>query len=224
MSRAVVWALTWAALCATCTAYKRVGERKLFYIYDFPTVPLDMYPNRSIKLGERTVKERGKLVSVPSVWKHDFNENEGFGKVHNGTMLLETWQYSSFRLVLARLMRSKYRTRNISEAEMFFIPWDSGAESYVDEFGSYRNVGNPTGDYLLNELRREQTFYQNHGYDHFLVHSTSLVAHKVGVKLREILLFGGNITVATVERLPFLHGFVVLLLCLYGSLLIFNHC
>ena len=150
-----------------------------------------------------TWPKRDIELSTTSVWKHAFNENEGFGHFYNGTEYFETWQYSSFRLILSRLLRSKYRTRDITKASLFFIPYDSGAECYVDEKGEYRSIGNPAGDYAFEELLKAQpTLHKNGGYDHFYVHSSSLTAHKTSTKMRKIYEFCPNMTYLTVEKLP----------------------
>jgi hypothetical protein len=151
---------------------------------------------------------RNVTLGPKTVWKHAFNENEGFGQHYADTAYYETWQYASFRVILSRLRRSSYRTYNASEASLFFIPYDTGSECYVDYSGEYRNIGNPMMDIagpLINNLPYVR---RNHGYDHFIIHASSLVAHKVSLKLKILLLSCANMTIITVERLPRLHHFI----------------
>lgn len=158
---------------------------------------IDMWPSHNVTLFYRT-----------TVWKHDFNENEGFGKHMESAGFFETWQYASFRIILSRLRRSPLRTFNISEANLFFVPYDSGAECYVDENGNYREKGNPVGLEVLNFLKAKPTFTRNFGYDHFFVHSSTLVAHVVSQKLKTLYEYAANATVLTVENLPRVHHFI----------------
>lgn len=170
--------------------------RKLVYIYEFPDNVVNTWPPTSLPLETGTV------------WKHAFNENEGFGHWYNGTNYFETWQYSSFRLILSRLLRSQYRTRNISEASIFVIPYDSGAECYVDEKGNFRDHGNPLGDGVMDQLRKLPTVTRNGGLDHLIIHSSSLVAHQMSVKLKAIFEYIPNATIVTVERQPKVHRWI----------------
>ena len=173
-----------------------VAKNKLVYIYEFPEPVVNTWVPLDLELRPETV------------WKHEFNRNEGFGTPHTGTSYFETWQYSSFRLILSRLLRSKYRTRNISEASVFVIPYDSGSECYVDEVGNYRQHGNPLGDVVIDLLQKKPYIKANLGYDHLLIHSSSLVAHQMSVKLKAIFSILTNATIATVERLPRVHRWI----------------
>ena len=148
------------------------------------------------------------LLQPSTVWKHEFNENEGFGQYYNDTSYFETWQYSSFRLILSRLLRSKYRTRNIFEATIFLIPYDSGSECYVDEKGNFRDHSNPLGDWAIDQLKKLPTVLKNGGFDHFIIHSSSLVAHQMSVKLKAIFDYCPNATIVTVEKQPKVHRWI----------------
>ena len=173
------------------------NERRLFYIYEhFPDILSNPWPSRNLTL------------SAKSVWKHAFNENEGFGKHYDDTSYFETWQYGSFRVILSRLRRSRYRTYNISEASLFFIPYDIGTESYVDEFGEYRDRGNPNANVAVSLLQEMPLFRRYNGYDHFLVHSSTVVAHKISLKALTFYQNFTNVTVLTVEVLPRAHHFL----------------
>ena len=171
------------------------SPRKLFYIYPLLDNMTDLWPDRDVALNKGTV------------WKHAFNENEGFGKHYENTSYFETWQYAGFRIILSRLMRSSYRTYNKSQASLFFVPYDSGTECYVDKAGNYRSRGNPNARLLMLWLQHDKTFLKNHGYDFFFVHSTSLVAHKTSLKLKELFELCRNATILTVEGLPVVHHY-----------------
>lgn len=164
---------------------------RLFYIYDFPDIVVHPWPARGIPLEGR------------SVWKHHFNENEGFGHHYNGTEYFETWQYSSFQLILSRLLRSKYRTRDPDEASMFFIPYDSGADAYASQSGQYRVHGIPAlSGWVLEHLSLLPRLKRFSGFDHFYVHSSSLTAHIVTQPVKKLLEICGNATILTVEKFP----------------------
>ena len=179
---------------------------KLFYIYEFPSFVSDTWIRRDTRLSNKTV------------WKHAFNENEGFGHFYNGTQYFETWQYSSFRLILSRLLRSKYRTRDITKASLFFIPYDSGSECYMTRRGEFRLHGSPLAEYVQEQLMLQPTLARNNGLDHFFVHSSSLAAHSASVKMRQLLHLMENATILTVEKLPRVHRFVSTLLDLVAML------
>lgn len=170
-------------------------HKKLFYIYSLPSNMTDLWPDRNIELNSSTV------------WKHAFNENEGFGRHYENTSYFETWQYAGFRIILSRLLRSSYRTYNKSQASLFFVPYDSGTECYVDTHGNYKPRGNPNARMLMQMLRKDDIFLKNHGYDFFFVHSTSLVAHKTSLKLKELFELCSNATILTVEELPVVHHY-----------------
>lgn len=175
-----------------------LARKKLIYIYEFPKELTHTWPSRDIVLDPKT-----------TVWKHYFNENEGFGHIYEGNVTyMETWQYASFRIIMSRLMRSKYRTRNISEASMFLIPYDSGTECYVDEKGNFRFRGNPLGHVALTLLQSIPTVRRHDGYDHFLIHGSSLGAHDVSVKLDDVFQYLANASILTVEKMPRVHRFI----------------
>jgi hypothetical protein len=184
-------------LTAAAAESTSAPRQRLFYIYeDLPLALSDTWPSRSISLTPQTV------------WKHAFSENEGFGQHYADTAYYETWQYASFKVILSRMLRSSHRTYNASEASLFFIPYDTGSECYVDHRGEYRNIGNPMAD-IANPIFKNLTYLKrNHGYDHFMVHGSSLVAHKVSHKLRDLMQMCFNVTILTVERLPRLHHFL----------------
>jgi hypothetical protein len=52
-------------------------KNKLFYIYELPSNMTDVWPERNVNLSEK------------SVWKHAFNENEGFGQHYENTSYLK---------------------------------------------------------------------------------------------------------------------------------------
>ena len=179
--------LFFAALTAVATS----TTSDLFYIYEFPAKALDTWP------------KYGHPLRNTSVWNHAFNENEGFGRLHGDTQYFETWQYSSFRLILSRLLRSKYRTRDITKASLFFIPYDGAAETYISRTGNLRQYGNPFGDWLLEQLPLYPTMRKYKGLDHVLIHSTGMANRKINIaSLAPLLRFFLNSTVLVPEKFP----------------------
>ena len=157
---------------------------------------INVWPKRDIALPPK------------AVWKHAFNENEGFGKRYDDTSYFETWQYGSFRVILSRLRRSRYRTYNISEASLFFIPYDAGSECYVDDKGMYRDKGNPLAPAAFAELTKYPTLLRNRGHDHFFIHAVTMVAHRNSIRLKELYEYMWNATILTVEVLPIVHQYL----------------
>ena len=173
-----------------------------FYIYDVPMLSIDAFPTYEAALQNLKDMETAKDKSG-NIFKESFAFNEGFGKYNASTYLFDTWQYATFRNIYSRLVRSAKRTRNISEASMFFIPYDLGPEAWMDRQGNYQGAGNAMAPFMSNMLATSSQFKRNNGVDHFLVHSTSLMAQRMGSKMKHFYSICANCTVLAFEVMPY---------------------
>ena len=71
-----------------------------FYIYDWVEIFNDLWP------------PSGAVLSNRSGYSHDFNHNHGAGMLIDPSLgLFQTWQFSLYKNVMARLRVSEHRTR-----------------------------------------------------------------------------------------------------------------
>lgn len=76
------------------------GEHPLFYIYEWPEELDDVYPPLNA------------TMHPSSSYDHAFRDNRGAGKLLVPELgLFQTWQFSLYKNMMARLRVSKYRTR-----------------------------------------------------------------------------------------------------------------
>ncbi len=86
-------------LCAVALAVDHLNE-PYFYIYEWPEELHDVYPPPNTTLHQQ------------SSYDHAFYENRGAGRMLNPEVgLFQTWQFSLYRNIMARLQVSIYRTR-----------------------------------------------------------------------------------------------------------------
>ena len=134
-----------------------------FYIYPFPRNLVDTWPpyNMTRKVVENTIFDQS------------FKANGGYGPVLKASDgMFQTWQFSLFRLVYHRLIRSPLRTRDPRNASVFFIPYDGGIDATVSSYdGRLLKNRCPRSGQVGNLLKSSKYFSKNNGRDHFLVFS-----------------------------------------------------
>lgn len=128
--------------------YPSVLYSKKFYIYEWVKEFDDVWP------------APGSLLDKKSGYNHDFYDNNGAGKLLDENVgLFQTWQFSLYKNILARLRVSEHRTRDPSEATAFIIPFDLGVHSYIDHITGRPRLASPHGwaasHFLTNACRDE---------------------------------------------------------------------
>lgn len=90
-------------------------SKSLFYIYEWPSYLDDVWPPQNSTLHKK------------SGYDHGFYDNRGAGKAINADVgLFQTWQFSLYKNLMARLRTSEFRTKDPSKAKSFIIPFDLG--------------------------------------------------------------------------------------------------
>ena len=121
-----------------CKSQRR--EHKLFIYENEGDIKMhDMFPTSCEHLHHNNKLNKKHHINHCDVFTEEYGYNEGYGYYDESSGLYETWQYGMFRNIYSRLIRSPYRTYNKSEATMFFIPYDSGTESYMHD-GKLNNM------------------------------------------------------------------------------------
>jgi hypothetical protein len=140
---------------------KPTGSKELrkFYIYPWSEDIVNLWPD----------KYTHHRLSTKSVFK----ENFGAGPlVDRDRGFYHTHQYSLFTLIYQRLLRSKYRALNPSEASVFFIPYDLGMDGSTRKTdGALAQTNCPKVAEVIGLLNNSPYFKKNGGSDHFLLHS-----------------------------------------------------
>jgi len=153
-----------------------------FYIYEWPERFYDAYPNESVPLVNGP---KGHGV-VNMYRKHEYRENNGFGKsILPEVGLYETFQFSLFKVIFTRLLRHPQRTLNRSEADAFFVPYDVGFNGIIDKetgrelskvwsgcdqgYDAMRLLDTSLNTSLSSSLSSSRLY----GHDHFLVFDLS---------------------------------------------------
>lgn len=106
-----------------------------FYIYDWADEFNDVWPPANSQLSEKSgynhvsisithsiyMKKRYTVIfKIKPLYMKGFRENFGAGKVLDSDVgLFQTWQFSLYKNVMARLRVSEHRTRNPEEATAF---------------------------------------------------------------------------------------------------------
>ena len=110
---------------------------KFFYIYEWPSYLDDVWPPENATL------------HVKSGYDHGFRPNRGAGRaIAPEWGLFQTWQFSLYRNLMARLRTSTRRTRDPSKAVAFIIPFDAGVHSYIDHEDGHPRLAAPHGRYV----------------------------------------------------------------------------
>lgn len=173
------------------------GNKKYFYIYEWPDSLDDVWPPVNQTLHRK------------SGYDHDFRDNYGAGKLLDRDLgLFQTWQFSLYRNVINRLRLSDHRTRDPSKATSFIIPFDLGVHSYIDHITGEPRLAAPHGRLAGKLLRQHcngadaEVFWKNHGHDHFVIFSITAY-QMVGMMVKEFYMFiCQNCTVITIETSP----------------------
>ena len=93
------------------------NHESLFYIYDWPPFIDDVWPPQNSTLHPK------------SGYDHGFYANRGAGQaIAPDVGLFQTWQFSLYKTLMARLRTSEFRTRDPSKATAFIIPFDLGEQ------------------------------------------------------------------------------------------------
>jgi hypothetical protein len=159
-----------------------------FYLYDLPPAMVDVWPKKDVPL------------TNTSVWKHTFTLNEGFGEKLTPLRFYDTWQFALFRMFLSRMVRSAHRTSEPGEADFFVVPYDMGAEVYVDAAGEYRRSNlNPQGSAMLDFLSKQGHLLSKGCQDHVFFYSANIVPRRLCSAMRSLLSICRNATILTGE-------------------------
>lgn len=170
-----------------------VGQQ--FYVYDWAN-SLDTYPSN-----ENMTR-----------WAK-YKSNHGAGAViHEEIGLYNTFSYALQRIAMSRLLTSPHRTRNASQASVFFIPYDMGVDAMIDsQTGKFKldrhNIGHCrlTEDaiHLMTSQATEMTFKHNL-HDHVVIFSISH-GHPLHSSCKKFFSFCYNCTFFTTNTYPKLH-------------------
>ena len=137
-------------------------------------------------------------LSVKSGYDHGFRPNRGAGRAIAPDLgLFQTWQFSLYKNLMARLRTSARRTRDPSKASAFVLPFDAGVHSYIDHEDGRPRLAAPHGRYVGRYLRQVRSlprllstlghsrffvqqncqgatkglWWKNNGHDHFIIFS-----------------------------------------------------
>ena len=172
-----------------------VHSKKFFYIYDWPEYIDDVWPPMDGPLHEK------------SAYNHDFRPNNGAGRMLNSEFgLFQTWQFSLYKNVMARMRTSEYRTLDPAEASAFIIPFDLGVHSYIDHNNGLPRLASPHGwmaqSLLKDSSKNKDLFWKNRGHDHFVF--LGITAYQmVGIGVKTFFMqICQNCTTITIETSP----------------------
>eukprot|EP01038_Epipyxis_sp_PR26KG_P015177 gene15177-20443_t len=166
----------------------------LFYIYEWPDDLNDVWPPIGGKLDPKTG------------YSHEFRGNNGAGTILDSDAgLFNTWQFSLYQNMMARLRVSEYRTRDPLKATSFVVPFDISIHSHIDSTGKMR-IASPLSwvaiYFLLNASRDKSLWWKNNGHDHFVFVSTTAYQN-VGTAARVFFMqICQNCTAITIETSP----------------------
>lgn len=91
------------------------GAKSQFYIYEWPSYIDDVWPPPQSPLHAK------------SGYDHGFYANRGAGDAISPDVgLFQTWQFSLYKNLMARLRTSEFRTRDPAKAVAFIVPFDLG--------------------------------------------------------------------------------------------------
>ena len=83
-----------------CKVVNGLDLNGLFYIYEWPNVPISAYPDKSA------------LLHPNASYSHAFSGNNGLGDLFDSEIgLFQTWQFGLFRPIFNRLLTHPKRTR-----------------------------------------------------------------------------------------------------------------
>ena len=166
-----------------------------FYIYDWPFYIDDVWPPASAKLPNRTA------------YHHSFRPNNGAGAMLDSDVgLFQTWQFSLYKNIIARMKVSEHRTLKPEEATAFIVPFDLGVHSYIDHLTGVPRLASPHGwlaQQLLRAYSRDKDLYWKYqGHNHFVF--LSVTAYQmVGIGVKTFFMqICQNCTTITIETSP----------------------
>eukprot|EP01038_Epipyxis_sp_PR26KG_P004343 gene4343-6146_t len=169
-------------------------EKKYFYIYEWPDELDDVWPPIGGKLDPH------------SGYRQEFRGNNGAGSMLDADVgLFNTWQFSLYRNMMARLRLSEYRTRDPEKATSFIIPFDIGVHSFIDHTGKAR-LPNPltwgAHYFMINSSKDKKLWWKNLGHDHFILFSTTSY-QSVGTSAKVFFMqICQNCTAISIETSP----------------------
>lgn len=137
------------------------GRPPKFYIYDWPAYIDDVWP------------PAGAALHNKSAYNHIFRPNNGAGQLLRADVgLFQTWQFSLYKNIIARMKVSRHRTLKPEEATQFIIPFDLGVHSYIDHLNGLPRLASPHGwmaQHLLRLARKDKELYWKYqGHNHFV--------------------------------------------------------
>jgi hypothetical protein len=171
--------------------------KPFFYIYEWPSALDDVWP------------PAGGPLHKTSGYVHEFRDNGGSGKALVPELgLYQTWQFSLYKHLIARLRVSKYRTRDPAEATAFIIPFDGGVHSYIDHITGRPRLAAPHGRQAIEYLTYRcngpdgHITWKNLGHDHFFIFSITAY-QMVGMQVKYFFMFiCQNCTTIIIETSP----------------------
>ena len=174
-----------------------LNGKGFFYIYEWPEFMDDVWP------------PSGANLHPKSGYDHSFRENNGSGRMLVSEVgLYQTWQFSLYKHLIARLRMSEFRTRNPAEATAFVIPFDLGVHSYIDHLNGFPRLAAPhgrsAGEHLRDRCNGKEAdiFWKYRGHDHYLIFSVTAY-QMVGMQVKYFFMFVcQNCTVITIETSP----------------------
>lgn len=90
-------------------------RKSMFYIYEWPSYMDDVWPPENATLHAKSGYDKG------------FRANRGAGNaIAPDVGLFQTWQFSLYRNLMARLRTSEFRTKDPTKATAFIVPFDLG--------------------------------------------------------------------------------------------------
>lgn len=171
------------------------GKPPKFYIYDWPFYIDDVWPPAGTKLPNNTA------------YYHGFRPNNGAGEMlHADQGLFQTWQFSLYKNIMARLKVSEHRTLKPEEATAFIVPFDLGVHSYIDHLTGVPRLASPHGwlaQQLLRTYSKDKALYWKYqGHNHFVF--LSVTAYQmVGIGVKTFFMqICQNCTTITIETSP----------------------
>lgn len=142
-------------------------EKKYFYIYEWPEYFSDVWPPAGAQLDPSTP------------YSHDFRSNiTGVGRpIDPDIGYFNTWQFSLYKLAMARLLVDERRTLDPSKATSYIIPFDIGVHSLIDHKNGRLRVASPHGWRVIEYFKTtagQHVFNKNGFHDHFALVSIDL--------------------------------------------------
>ena len=137
-------------------------EKKYFYIYEWPEYFSDVWPPAGAQLDPSTP------------YSHEFRSNiTGVGlPIDPDIGYFTTWQFSLYKLAMARLLVDEHRTLDPSKATSFIIPFDIGVHSLIDHRNGRLRVASPHGWRVIEYFKltaNQKVFNKNGFHDHFVL-------------------------------------------------------